>query len=126
MTPRVAITGVGAVTPLGVGAEALVDRWVAGECGIANGEGRCDAFEPTDHLKDRFATECRQIRVTIRRQAWNLEPHIRGKDTTRTAAELGSKQRNQIDLNLYVCRTCPAHRQHVALPVFVLDFGGVL
>ena len=43
------------MTPLGVGAEALVDRWVAGECGIADGEGRCDAFEPTEHLTPKEA-----------------------------------------------------------------------
>jgi 3-oxoacyl-[acyl-carrier-protein] synthase II len=50
MTHRVAITGVGAVTPLGVGAPALIDRWSAGESGIADGHGRCDAFEPEEHL----------------------------------------------------------------------------
>jgi 3-oxoacyl-[acyl-carrier-protein] synthase II len=52
---RVVITGVGAVTPLGVGAGALLDRWIAGECGIADGAGRCDDFEPTDHLTRKEA-----------------------------------------------------------------------
>jgi 3-oxoacyl-[acyl-carrier-protein] synthase II len=60
--PRVVITGVGAVTPLGIGADVLLRRWVAGECGIADGEGACREFVPTEHLSvkqvrrsDRFA-----------------------------------------------------------------------
>jgi 3-oxoacyl-[acyl-carrier-protein] synthase II len=62
MTRRVVITGVGAVTPLGIGSDPLIDRWMAGECGIADGFGRCLDFEPTDFLSkkevrraDRFA-----------------------------------------------------------------------
>jgi 3-oxoacyl-[acyl-carrier-protein] synthase II len=47
MTPRVVITGVGAVTPLGAGASALHDRWAAGDCAIEDGQGRCDGFDPT-------------------------------------------------------------------------------
>jgi 3-oxoacyl-[acyl-carrier-protein] synthase II len=46
----VAITGVGAVTPLGVRAPALIEGWAAGRSGIADGLGRCADFEPGDHL----------------------------------------------------------------------------
>jgi 3-oxoacyl-[acyl-carrier-protein] synthase II len=46
----VAITGVGAVTPLGVGARTLHERWSAGHSGIEDGLGRCDEFEPKEHL----------------------------------------------------------------------------
>jgi 3-oxoacyl-[acyl-carrier-protein] synthase II len=60
MSRRVAITGIGAVTPLGVGAESLHARWSAGESGIEDGLGRCSEFEPTDHLTRR------QVRRTDR------------------------------------------------------------
>jgi 3-oxoacyl-[acyl-carrier-protein] synthase II len=46
----IVVTGVGAVTPLGVGARTLHERWCAGECGIAGGEGACADFEPKDFL----------------------------------------------------------------------------
>jgi 3-oxoacyl-[acyl-carrier-protein] synthase II len=52
---RVAITGVGAVTPLGVGAEALIERWIAGVSGIEDGAGRCSEYEPTDHFSRKEA-----------------------------------------------------------------------
>ena len=50
---RVVVTGVGAVTPLGVGADPLIDRWAAGECGIADGVGRCSDYEPEQHLSKK-------------------------------------------------------------------------
>ena len=50
MSRSVVITGVGAVTPLGVGARTLHERWSAGRSGIEDGLGRCDEFEAKDHL----------------------------------------------------------------------------
>jgi 3-oxoacyl-[acyl-carrier-protein] synthase II len=50
MTRSVVITGVGAVTPLGVGARTLHERWTAGQSGIEDGFGRASEFEPTEHL----------------------------------------------------------------------------
>ncbi|MGN6664388.1 MAG: beta-ketoacyl-[acyl-carrier-protein] synthase family protein [Solirubrobacterales bacterium] len=61
MSDAVAITGVGAVTPLGTGAEELFSGWLAGRSAIVDGEARCD-FDPADFLSrrevrnaDRFA-----------------------------------------------------------------------
>ena len=54
MTRRVVITGVGAVTPLGVGAGPLIERWSAGECGIVDGLGACRDFDAAK-LLDRKA-----------------------------------------------------------------------
>ena len=50
MTRSVVITGVGAVTPLGVGARTLHERWSAGRSGIEDGFGRATEFEPKEHL----------------------------------------------------------------------------
>jgi len=52
---RAVITGVGAVSPLGVGADVLIDRWSAGECGIADGLGRCDDFDAVELLDRKLA-----------------------------------------------------------------------
>ena len=55
MKRSVVVTGVGAVTPLGVGAPALHERWAAGECGIVDGEGAAREFEPDEHLSVKEA-----------------------------------------------------------------------
>jgi 3-oxoacyl-[acyl-carrier-protein] synthase II len=62
MSSRVLITGVGAVTPLGVGARELHEGWLAGRSGIADGLGTCRDFDPTEFMStkearrsDRFA-----------------------------------------------------------------------
>ena len=63
---RAVITGIGAITPLGVGARPLHEQWAQGVSGITsrNGQagGYCDAFDPADFLSvkearrlDRFA-----------------------------------------------------------------------
>ncbi|HEV3047507.1 MAG TPA: beta-ketoacyl-ACP synthase II [Solirubrobacteraceae bacterium] len=51
----IVITGVGAVTPLGVGARTLHERWCAGACGIEHGEAACSDFEPRDFLSAKEA-----------------------------------------------------------------------
>jgi 3-oxoacyl-[acyl-carrier-protein] synthase II len=50
MRREVVVTGVGAVTPLGVGARPLYERWRAGASGIEDGQGACTEFEPSEHL----------------------------------------------------------------------------
>jgi len=55
--PRLAaaITGVGAVSPLGVGAPALHARWQQGVCALADGLGRCAELHLADHLSAKQA-----------------------------------------------------------------------
>jgi len=53
VTRTAVITGVGAVTPLGVGARTLHERWTAGASGIEDGVGACSEFEPADHLSKK-------------------------------------------------------------------------
>ena len=50
---RIAITGLGAVTPLGIGAQTLHDRWVAGDSAISDGRAWCDDFRAADFLSRR-------------------------------------------------------------------------
>jgi 3-oxoacyl-[acyl-carrier-protein] synthase II len=50
LSREVVITGVGAVSPLGVGARTLHERWSAGVVGIADGQGAATEFDPTEHL----------------------------------------------------------------------------
>ena len=50
-----AITGVGAVTPLGDSAEALYERWRDGVCGLEDGVGACRDFDATSMLTRKEA-----------------------------------------------------------------------
>jgi 3-oxoacyl-[acyl-carrier-protein] synthase II len=50
MRASIAITGVGAVTPIGVGAEASFDAWTSGRSGVVDGLAGCQDFQPRDIL----------------------------------------------------------------------------
>ena len=52
---EVAVTGIGAVTPLGVGARTLHARWAAGEVAIAGGEAPCVGFDPLEFFSRKEA-----------------------------------------------------------------------
>jgi 3-oxoacyl-[acyl-carrier-protein] synthase II len=72
MTRQVVITGVGAVTPLGVGAHTLHERWSAGQSGIEDGFGRASEFEPKEHLsikEVRRADRFTQLALAATREA---------------------------------------------------------
>jgi 3-oxoacyl-[acyl-carrier-protein] synthase II len=55
MTGGVVITGMGAVTPLGVGVDALFGRWSQAECAVEDGLARCSDFEVAEHLSRKEA-----------------------------------------------------------------------
>src|SRR3954454_21860028 len=77
----VVVTGVGAVTPLGVGARTLHERWSAGACGVRGGEAPCADFTATDHMsakEARRADRFTQLGVVAAREAladagWDAE-----------------------------------------------------
>jgi 3-oxoacyl-[acyl-carrier-protein] synthase II len=50
MSVEVVVTGVGTVTPLGVGARTLYKRWLVGRSGIESGCGAATEFDPREHL----------------------------------------------------------------------------
>jgi len=81
MSDAIAITGVGAVTPLGIGAEELFSGWLDGRSAIVDGEARCD-FDPDDFLTrrearnaDRFAALAMvAAEEAIEQAGWNESP----------------------------------------------------
>jgi 3-oxoacyl-[acyl-carrier-protein] synthase II len=52
---KVVVTGIGAVTPLGVGASRLHERWADGVVGISDGAGACRDYEAKDFLSVKEA-----------------------------------------------------------------------
>lgn len=95
MSRAVVVTGVGAVTPLGVGAHTLHERWSAGQSGIHDGFGRCSEFEPRDHLsvkEVRRSDRYTQFALTAAGEAledagWDGEPPV---DPERVACVIGT------------------------------------
>jgi 3-oxoacyl-[acyl-carrier-protein] synthase II len=82
MIREVAVTGLGAVSPLGVGARTLHERWSAGTSGIEDGEGASSEFEPTDFFsvkEARRADRFTQFALAasdeaVREAGWDGEP----------------------------------------------------
>jgi 3-oxoacyl-[acyl-carrier-protein] synthase II len=91
----VVVTGVGAVTPLGVGARTLSERWSAGASGIRDGEGACVDFDPGDFLsvkEARRADRFTQLAIAACTEAladasWDEEPPY---DPRRVGCVLGT------------------------------------
>ncbi len=68
----VVVTGLGAITPLGVGAAVLHRGWTEGRVGIVDGKGVCGDFEPTSVLsvkEARRADRCTQIALAASDEA---------------------------------------------------------
>jgi 3-oxoacyl-[acyl-carrier-protein] synthase II len=95
MTRKAVITGVGAVTPLGVGARTLHERWSAGVSGIEDGYGRASEFDPKEHLSTkevRRSDRYTQLALAAAKEAledagWDGEPP---GDPDRTACVIGT------------------------------------
>jgi 3-oxoacyl-[acyl-carrier-protein] synthase II len=76
---EVVVTGVGAITPLGVGADTLYERWAAGEVAVKNGEAPCESFDPLDFFSrkearraDRFTQfALAAAREAVERAGWD-------------------------------------------------------
>jgi 3-oxoacyl-[acyl-carrier-protein] synthase II len=93
---RVVVTGVGAVTALGIGARTLHDRWCAGAVGIEDGVGAASGFDPRDHLsakETRRADRFTQLAVAAADEAlaqagWDDGPA--GLDPARVGCIIGT------------------------------------
>src|SRR5580693_2028837 len=124
MRRRVVITGLGAVTPLGVGAEALYSRWAAGDCGILDGAGACTDFEPSELLTvkeirrlDRFS----QLAVVAAGEAiedagWDGElPYDPMRLGCILATGIGGIQTIELQHDVLLAR-CPARMSPLGIP----------
>ena len=114
MSREVVITGVGAVSALGVGARTLHERWSAGVVGIEDGKGAATEFDPTDHLSikearraDRFtqfaivagdealAEAGWERRAALRRRPHRLDPRHRHRRHRHARARQGAPDRGR-------------------------------
>jgi 3-oxoacyl-[acyl-carrier-protein] synthase II len=92
---EVVVTGLGAVSPLGVGARMLHERWCAGASGVRDGAAACSDFDPRDHLSakdarraDRFSQLAMVAADEALRQAgWDGRPPC---DPTRVGCVVGT------------------------------------
>lgn len=88
----VVVTGMGAVTPLGTGAEALLREWVAGNDGIRDGEAACADFDPRTVMsakEARRADRFTQLAIAAAEEAV-LQAGIGDLDRTRVGCIVGT------------------------------------
>lgn len=73
MPRRVVITGMGVVSPLGLGAQTVFERWLAGEVGITDGRGEYAEFDAQDLLlsrrERRFASRYMKFAIVAAQEA---------------------------------------------------------
>ncbi len=95
MLADVVVTGVGAITPLGVGARTLHERWTSGVCAIVDGEASCADFDPLDTMsrkEARRADRFTQLAIAASEEAlidagWGDGPPV---DPTRIGCVIGT------------------------------------
>ncbi len=95
MLADVVVTGVGAITPLGVGARTLHERWTSGVCAIVDGEAPCADFDPLDTMsrkEARRADRFTQLAIAASEEAlidagWGDGPPV---DPTRIGCVIGT------------------------------------
>lgn len=92
MSTRLFVTGLGAVTPLGVGVDALWEETVNGRSGIASGLGEC-RFDLSEHLSRREARRMdrfSQLAVIAAQEAVAEAGWDDGMDTSRIGCIVGT------------------------------------
>lgn len=81
---RIVITGVGAVTPFGLGADTAFERWLAGEDAIVEGRCTCADFDPSPFMSKqeiRRADRFTQLAIAaaagaVEQAGWGHEPPV--------------------------------------------------
>ena len=94
MSRPVAITGVGAVTPLGIGARTLHERWTAGRSGIEDGLGRCSEFDPAAVLSAKQIARFKHEAAFARCNGTAPIPASSGKTVRHRLSRGGDRQVN--------------------------------
>ena len=100
MAGRLVITGMGAVTPIGIGVDAYWENLLAGKCGIGKVEGldikvdiaaSCTEFNPENYMSKRKAAEMsRFIQMGYAAAKEAVEMSGLPKDSARTGLTVGT------------------------------------
>ena len=94
---RIVVTGMGAVTPVGIGTDEYWNGLVSGSCGI----GRISAFDASD-LAVQIAAEVRTMRMGARNAQRTIQAGAR-----RSPENMGSSRRPRIAAASSWGQLCP-------------------